>query len=44
MGSATQKSKVDRLSLARKMGYSVRKTTELVNAGVAVVSDSLDAE
>ena len=30
--------------LGRKMGFSVRKTTELVNAGVAQVSDSLDAE
>ncbi len=30
--------------LARKMGYSVRKTTELVNAGVAQVSDALDSE
>ena len=30
--------------LARKMGYSVRKTTEMVNAGVAQVSDALDSE
>jgi hypothetical protein len=30
--------------LARKMGYSVRKVTELVNAGVAQVSDVLDSE
>ena len=30
--------------LARKMGYSSRKVTELVNAGVAQVSDALDSE
>jgi len=30
--------------LGRKMGYSVRKTTEMVNAGVAQVSDALDSE